>query len=59
MKNKELEQAKHFPPVKSKMLPDGTFKGKIVFLTGGGTGLGKGMAEMLCSLGASVAIAAR
>ena len=32
---------------------------RTVFITGGGTGLGKGMATMLSSLGANVTIAAR
>jgi 2,4-dienoyl-CoA reductase len=41
------------------MLPENTFKGKVAFITGGGTGLGKGMATMLSRLGADVAIASR
>ncbi|MCL4130241.1 UNVERIFIED_CONTAM: hypothetical protein GTU68_036516 [Idotea baltica] len=41
------------------MLPKGTFEGKTVFITGGGTGLGKGIALTLSSLGANVVIAAR
>jgi 2,4-dienoyl-CoA reductase len=41
------------------MLPDGSFKGKIAFVTGGGTGIGKGIAERLSKLGASVVIASR
>jgi len=41
------------------MLPAGTLKGKVAFVTGGGTGLGKAMTTMLASLGASVAIASR
>ena len=41
------------------MLGKGTFEGKVAFVTGGGTGLGKGMATMLSELGASVAIASR
>ncbi|XP_042878980.1 2,4-dienoyl-CoA reductase [(3E)-enoyl-CoA-producing], mitochondrial-like isoform X2 [Penaeus japonicus] len=58
-KEGEGPQAKHFPVVKTPMLPKDTFKGKTAFITGGGTGLGKGMATMLSSLGANVVIAAR
>lgn len=56
---KEGPQAKHFPVISTPMLPKDTFKGKTAFITGGGTGLGKGMATMLSSLGANVVIAAR
>lgn len=59
MKEGEGPQAKYFPVVRTPMLPKDTFKGKTAFITGGGTGLGKGMATMLSSLGASVVIAAR
>ena len=48
-----------FPPVKSRLLPDGAFEGKTAFITGGGTGLGKGMALMMSQLGAKVAISSR
>ena len=41
------------------MLPPGTFAGKVAFITGGGTGLGKGIAQVLSSLGARVIIASR
>ncbi|PIK43575.1 putative 2,4-dienoyl-CoA reductase, mitochondrial-like [Apostichopus japonicus] len=41
------------------MLPKDCFKGKLAFVTGGGTGLGKGMATMLSSLGADVVISSR
>lgn len=41
------------------MLPANTFKGEVVLVTGGGTGLGKAMATRLSSLGATVAIASR
>ncbi|XP_064109104.1 2,4-dienoyl-CoA reductase [(3E)-enoyl-CoA-producing], mitochondrial-like isoform X1 [Macrobrachium nipponense] len=56
---KEGPQAKYFPAISEPMLPKDTFKGKTVFITGGGTGLGKGMALILSSLGANVAICAR
>ena len=48
-----------FPPVKSRLLPNGAFEGKVAFITGGGTGLGKGMALMMSELGAKVAISSR
>ena len=48
-----------FPPRKDIMLPSGTFDGKVALVTGGGTGLGKGMAKALSSLGAKVAIMSR
>jgi len=41
------------------MLPKDTFHGKVAFVTGGGTGLGAGMAGMLAQLGAHVTIASR
>ena len=54
-----MPQAASFPIKKNVMLPEGTFDGKVAFITGGGTGLGKGMATALSSLGATVAIAGR
>merc|ERR1740131_742263 len=41
------------------MLPPDTFKDKVVLVTGGGTGLGKGMSHKFSQLGAKVAIASR
>ena len=41
------------------MLPPATFNGKVAFVTGGGTGLGKGMSKALSALGAQVVIASR
>ncbi len=41
------------------MLPPGTFKGKVAFITGGGTGLGKDLAQNLSTLGAKVVISSR
>ncbi|CAH0485834.1 unnamed protein product [Peronospora farinosa] len=46
-------------PVLSTMLPRGTFEGKVALITGGGTGLGKGIATKLSDLGATVAIMSR
>ena len=51
--------AKYFPAKKTPMLPNDTFKGRVAFITGGGTGLGKSMALMLSSLGAKVFITSR
>lgn len=51
--------ASKFPAVLTPMLPAGTFIGKVAYVTGGGTGLGKGMAKILSTLGASVVIASR
>ena len=48
-----------FTALKSTMLPPGSFQGKVAFVTGGGTGLGKGMVAKLSELGASVAICGR
>jgi len=41
------------------MLPPETYKDKVVLVTGGGTGLGKGMSLKFSHLGAKVAIASR
>jgi NAD(P)-dependent dehydrogenase (short-subunit alcohol dehydrogenase family) len=41
------------------MLPENTFKKKVVVITGGGTGLGKNMAQALLQLGATVVITSR
>ena len=43
----------------TSMLPEGSFKGKTVLVTGGGTGLGKSMATYLSSLGANIIICSR
>ena len=41
------------------MLPPGTYSGKAIIVTGGGTGLGKAIATEFARLGAAVAIASR
>ncbi|NXW35194.1 DECR protein, partial [Phaetusa simplex] len=52
-------QAAFFSPLQKVMLPPNTFQGKVAFITGGGTGIGKGMATTLSSLGATCVIASR
>lgn len=47
------------PAFGAAALPAGTYDGQVVFITGGGTGLGKAMAIEFARLGASVAIASR
>lgn len=42
-----------------RMLPEGTFKDRVAIVTGGGSGIGYGIAEMLASLGAKVVVASR
>uniref|UniRef100_UPI002443B31D 2,4-dienoyl-CoA reductase [(3E)-enoyl-CoA-producing], mitochondrial isoform X3 n=1 Tax=Nyctereutes procyonoides TaxID=34880 RepID=UPI002443B31D len=57
--NNEAFQSKFFPPLQKAMLPPNSFQGKVAFITGGGTGLGKGMTALLSSLGAQCVIASR
>ncbi len=47
------------PPLGASALPEGTFREQTVIVTGGGTGLGKGMALEFARLGANVAILSR
>ncbi|XP_018431780.1 PREDICTED: 2,4-dienoyl-CoA reductase, mitochondrial [Nanorana parkeri] len=57
--NKDGPQAGFFPVHQNVMLPPDTFKGKVAFITGGGTGLGKGMTTALSRLGAECVISSR
>jgi NAD(P)-dependent dehydrogenase (short-subunit alcohol dehydrogenase family) len=43
----------------AKMLRDDTLKGKVIVVTGGGSGLGKAMTKYFLELGANVAITSR
>jgi NAD(P)-dependent dehydrogenase (short-subunit alcohol dehydrogenase family) len=47
------------PELGTRMLPADTFKGRTVYVTGGGTGLGKAIAIEFARAGANVAIASR
>ena len=47
------------PALGTAMLPAGTYADDVVMITGGGTGLGRGMAVEFARLGATVAVASR
>lgn len=47
------------PEFGTAMLPADTFKGRVAYITGGGTGLGRAMALEFARAGAAIAIASR
>lgn len=47
------------PPIGAMALPEGTYDGVCVLVTGAGTGLGKAIASEFARLGASIVIASR
>ncbi|MGW2080176.1 SDR family oxidoreductase [Streptomyces sp. NPDC001939] len=47
------------PPAGTTALPPGTYRGSLVLVTGGGTGLGKAVAAEFARLGANVMIVSR
>lgn len=59
LQESKAPQAAFFSPLQKVMLPPNSFQGKVAFITGGGTGIGKGMTTALSSLGATCVIASR
>ena len=47
------------PPADTPFLPKDTFKNDVILITGGGTGIGKGLATEFARLGGTIVIASR
>src|SRR5688572_15613171 len=57
--NSPLIGLPHPPETGASALPAGTFDGETVFVTGGGTGLGRAIACEFARLGANIVVASR
>ncbi|MFV0315478.1 MAG: SDR family NAD(P)-dependent oxidoreductase, partial [Microthrixaceae bacterium] len=60
--NLQAQQTPGLPPppaLGARALPEGTYEGVTVFVTGAGTGLGKAIASEFARLGAAIVVASR
>ena len=55
----EYKGLRHAPAKGTRMLPEGSFANDVAIITGGGSGIGKGIATEFGRLGGAVAIASR